>query len=128
MPVKLTVSFILIMVCVSTVSDIVPDARDGILIEDIESQADALRKFVSGMYYANSGESKTVYMSIPSGGYLAIGGDGPDAYRIRVVVDDVVRSMVFLDRPAIAVHETVMLSGDCTVTLTRTDDGVEVRT
>ena len=128
MPVKLTVSFILIMVCVSTVSDIVPEAEDGIVMAQMESKAGDLHRYVSGMYYSNSGEAKTVYMSIPSSGCLMIGGEGSDAYRIRIVVDDEVRSVVFLDRPAIAVRDTVVLSGDCTVTFVRTDDGVVVRT
>lgn len=126
MPVKLSVSFLLIALCLSVVSEIVPDAEHEMLSDEVMAEAERLRDHISSTYYSSIGDSKTVWMSVPVRGTIVVGGEGIDSHIIRAMVDGEVIGRLFLDNPMVAVIGECILEGDGAVDILRTEKGVTV--
>ena len=63
------------------------------------------------VYYSGYGSTCTIYISIPAGCEIIIGGEDQDAYTMRVTYDGDVKKTVYTQRPMIQ-----FLGGPVTVT------------
>ena len=110
------------MLIIATVTPIVLNMADvaehGMETSESMSEARTLADGVSRAYYGGSGTTVTVSLSLPAGESLAIGGDGGDAYSIRIFIDGEERERVLLQNPSVEIlgGETE-ISGDAVVSL-----------
>ncbi len=110
------------MLIIATVTPIVLNMADvaehGMETSESMSEARTLADGISRAYYGGSGTTVTVSLSLPSGESLAIGGDGGDAYSIRILIDGEERERILLQNPSVEIlgGETV-ISGDAAVSL-----------
>ncbi len=110
------------MLIIATVTPIVLNMADvaehGMETSESMSEARTLADGISRAYYGGSGTTVTVSLSLPAGESLAIGGDGGDAYSIRILIDGEERERVLLQNPSVEIlgGETE-ISGDAIVSL-----------
>lgn len=117
-----------VALCLTMVSDLIPEAEDRILLEETSHEARKVKDCISGMYHSSTGDSVTVTVSLPPGCAIDMGGEGHEGYSLRIVMSDEVVSELYLDNPPIPVMTKTLLVGETSITFTRTDVGVEVTT
>lgn len=110
------------MLIIATVTPVVLNMADvaerGMEVSESVSEARTLADGISRAYYGGSGTTVTVSLSLPPGESLAIGGDGGDAYSIRILIDGEEREKIVLRNPSVEIlgGETA-ISGDAVVSL-----------
>lgn len=122
MPVRLAVCFVVIGVMVPVVMDAAWDAEEESSGFVLEAQANRVRSAAVKAFYGDGYASAEV--DLPPGGSLMIGGDGADAYAVRLLSYGEEIGKVYLENPDIRVigPETV-LSGFSTITFRSVTDG-----
>lgn len=129
MPVRLAVCFVVIGIMVPIVVDAAWDAEDTSSEYALRSEAAGLRSAATEAFYGNGYASAEVYL--PAGNALAVGGDGVDAYAVRLLSNGEEIGRLYLENPDIRVigPETVF-TGVATVIFGPASDelgyGVEV--
>lgn len=127
-PVKLTVSFILVALCVSTVSTMVPQTEEDLIIESLKEDGDMLKDYAIATYHSSTGDRRTIHVSIPAHCAVMMGGDGTDMHVIRLLMDGETVHRIYLDNPLVSIVGDVTIEGDMMVSMVRTDEGVMVMT
>ena len=125
MPLRIMISMMVIalmvpaLVSMSQDMDRAADEAEGAAIAEQVADA-ATRAYLSGV-----GDSVTSSLEIPFGRALAIGGDGADAYTIRIYSDGVQTGRVVMDNPPIRLlgPETMLEGGAVLVLETVAVDG-----
>lgn len=126
LPVRLAVCFLILGLMVPVVLDSTETAREEMSLKDLREQASALEDALQRAY--SSGQVISLRMDVPVGQSLAVGGDGGDAYTIRLVSDGVVVDRVITSNPTVPVtNGQTTVSGNTTVIVDgRSGTGVEV--
>ncbi len=125
MPFKLAVAMLIIATVTPIVLNAVDVAEHGMETSESMSEARTLADGVSRAYYGGTGTTVTVSLSLPAGESLAIGGEGGDAYSIRIIIDGEERERVLLQNPSVEIlGGEKEISGDAVVYLRcEIDDG-----
>lgn len=123
LPIKLTVSFLIISLMVPPMVMAVENIQQDIDRREMSSAAEHLADWIDRTGTKGSGYLTHMDLSIPSGGYLMIGGN--EGYVIRIFVGDNQVDRVILDSPVLG-NDTV-LYGDVILEMKGFDYGVEVR-
>lgn len=121
-PMRLAIAFLILSISVpaamSAIGNIDGDSR----MSSVSGEAEKLADTMANAYYSGNGSRFTVDLEIEDGCMVIVGGDGSEAYSIKVVCDDDM-SVIPLDRPSIRViGGSVTLAGDCHVICTCTCD------
>ena len=124
LPVKLAVCLLVIGLMTPVVMDAMEDAETETSLLNLRTEAMVLADAIGDVYYGGVGSSVSLSLSIPPGQSIEVGGDGADAYMLRLLDDGENADVVYLDRPAVPVlNDAVSLSGACDVTLRCTVQG-----
>ncbi len=101
LPVKLTVSFMILMLMVPAIGMLVDDVDRESSLSGLRSEARSVSDCMSRAYYSGEGSFASVRYDIEYGKSLRIGGDGPDGMSIRLCVDGDIREVMYLDNPPV---------------------------
>ncbi len=111
MPIRLAVAFLILAITVPLLMGVADDLRDDVEASDLAVQADIVSKTAEKAYYAGIGSTFTADVSIDHNGRLIIGGDGPDAYTVRMIYGDKEMGRIVMDRPLVKISEEISVSG-----------------
>lgn len=119
LPVKLAVAMLILAAMTPVVLSMADSAQDSFSEAELRTEAGKLTKGIARAYYGGEGCSVTVEVSLPAGGSLELGGDGGDAYVIRLMSNGEEVGRVYIEQPAVPVlgGET-SVSGSASVRLT----------
>lgn len=115
MPIRLTVVFLILALIVPVAVGFIGDFRKDTEVSDLLIQAKTVSNTAKKTYYAGIGGVFTADVSIGTGCRLDIGGEGSDAYEIRMVYSDEEVGRVFMERPPVRFAEPVSVSGILTL-------------
>ncbi len=124
MPVKLTVSFLLIALCVSAVSGMVPYAQDKMAETEATCTAEKINETIDRLWNSDAGDKLTVNISLPSGCTLLI-HTAPIPV-IEVLTDGICMNKLYLSHNLINPAERVYLNDGDRLVLERTSLGIAV--
>ena len=124
LPIRLTVSFMILAIMVPPILESVGNIQDGIEAERMSDCGNELAGMLKDVGSKGPGYRTWGQLDIPDGGGLAIGG--ADGHIIRVIANGERTGSILLPRP-VAGDETV-LSGSVLLELSNDADGVRVRT
>lgn len=125
LPVKLTVSFLLIAICISSISGIVPLAEEKVAVATAEDTADRIDRSVTNLWYSEIGDRLTVCIDLPPGCSLEIHGDGQKAIMMDIMYYGEKSESVYLTHPVMIPNDRLVLTDGCYLTLEKTDGGVK---
>ena len=123
LPIKLTVSFLVLALMVPPIMLSVESIRDDMASNHIIADAEELGDLIDMVSKKGSGYRMHHELSIEEGGYLTIGG--ADGYIIRASFGDDTVSKILLDRPVCS--EELTLFGTVVIELSSDPEGVSVR-
>lgn len=118
LPVKLAVCLLVIGLMTPVVMDAMEDADTETSLMNLRTEAMVLADAIGDVYYGGVESSVSLSLSVPPGQSIEAGGDGAEAYTLRLLDDGENVDVVYLDRPVVPVlNDTVSLSGVCDVVL-----------
>lgn len=123
LPIKLTVSFLIISLMVPPMVMAVDNIQQDIDRREMATVAVHLADWIDRTGAKGSGYSTHIDLSIPSGGYIMLGGN--EGYVVRVYMGDNQVDRVILDSPVLG--NDIVLYGDVILEMRGFDYGVEVK-
>lgn len=124
MPVKLTVSFLLIALCVSAVSGMVPYAQDKMAETEATCTAEKINETVDRLWNSDAGDKLAINIQLPSGCTLLI-HTAPIPV-IEIMTDGICVNKLYLNHNLINPAEHVYLNDGDRLVLERTSLGIVV--
>ncbi|MCQ2085340.1 MAG: hypothetical protein MJZ21_04250 [archaeon] len=121
-PMRLTLAFILIALCIPSLSGMAAGFEEKTLESETDAQVGILLSAAGRTYYGGAGSSENVSLTIPAGFEISVGGEGTDAYSVCIYNNEGVVKTVYTDHPSIRfLGERIVLSGPCEVRLSCND-------
>lgn len=111
MPIRLAITFLILAITVPLLLGVVDDLRDDVKASDLMVEADIVIKTAEKAYYAGIGSTFTANVSIDHNSRLIIGGEGSDAYTVRMIYGDKEIGKIVMDRPLVKISKEVSVSG-----------------
>ncbi len=111
MPIRLAIAFLILAITVPLLMGVADDLRDDVEASDLGVQADIVSKTAVKAYYAGIGSTFTANVSIDHNSRLIIGGEGSNAYTVRMIYGDKEMGRVIMDRPLVKISEEISVSG-----------------
>lgn len=103
LPLKLAISFMIIGLMLPSVITMTQNTQEDSQEMVVRSVAGQLSDAMTDCYYDGLDSGRTVNLTVPSGYSLEVGGDGAQAYIIRIVHDGEVVDRIYLDSPGFPV-------------------------
>ena len=103
LPLKLAISFLIIGLMLPSVITMTQNTQEDAQEMVVRSVAGQLSDAMTDCYYDGLGSGWTVNLTVPSGYSLEVGGDGAQAYIIRIVHGGEVVDRIYLDSPGFPV-------------------------
>ncbi len=124
MPVRLAMTFLVLALAVPVLMDSVEDYRAVTEASGLMVQAEAVSDTAEKTFYAGEGGAFTAEISVGHGNRLVIGGQGADAYTIRMFCGNEDVGRLVMDRPAVRIAGGgIAVSGEMTLLFECVDDG-----
>lgn len=111
LPMRLAVAMVIVSVCVPSLVYATETFKADSDVSEAASEVEKMVSAADSVYYSGYGSTCTIYVSIPAGCEIIIGGEDQDAYTMRVTYDGDVKKTVYTQRPMIQ-----FLGGPVTVT------------
>lgn len=99
LPFKLAIIMVVIAVMTPIVAGVTQDAKDVMNLMQPENEASELKDAASRLYYSNVGSIVTVNLSLGPDECLMVGGEGTEAYTIRIVRNGEIEKRIYIDHP-----------------------------
>ena len=123
MPVRLAVTFLILAITVPLLMGVTDDLREDVGASDLMVQAGIVSETAGKAYYAGIGSAFTVNVSIDHNSRLIIGGDGSDAYTVRMIYGDKETGKIVMDRPLVKISKEISVSCENTLMFVCVRDG-----
>jgi len=111
MPVRLAVTFLILAITVPLLMGLTDDLREDVEASDLAVQANIVSETAEKAYYAGIGSAFTANISVDHNSRLIIGGEGSDAYAIRMIYGDKETGKIIMDRPLVKISNEISVSG-----------------
>lgn len=117
-PMRLAIAFLILSIFVPITLTMVDDLDDQSQTTIAKQEAERIEDRIKQTYYSGTGSICTVDVQLSGGSYLILGGDGSDAYSMRIMIDDTEKEKVFLQRPSVRLMGgPLYVNGNCTLSL-----------
>ncbi|MCL1811611.1 MAG: hypothetical protein FWG41_05285 [Methanomassiliicoccaceae archaeon] len=100
-PMRLAVTFLILAIFVPVAVSMVDGLEKDSAASSAKSEAEKIANSVKKAYYSGAGSTDTVNVSLSGGSCLMVGGEGPDAYSISILLYDTVVEKMYLQRPSV---------------------------
>lgn len=116
MPVRLAVTFLILAITIPLLTDAVGEYQESTEEIRLMAGANIISDTAERTFYAGEGSAFTAEVSIGNGNRLFIGGEGADAYTIRMFCGDSDAGRIVMDRPAVRIAgDGIYISGQRTL-------------
>lgn len=118
-PMRLAITFLILSLFVPVAFTMMNDLDERSQVSAAKYEAEKIGDSVKKMYYSGIGSTCTVDVELTNKSCLVIGGEGSDAYTIRIMIDDSEKERTYLQRPSVKlICDPIYLQGNCTLSLT----------
>lgn len=131
LPIRLAVTFLILSLFVPAAMTMMDDLDEQTKISATKNEAETVCDHIKRAYYAGNGSRSTMDVNVIGSMCLAIGGEGSDAYTVRILSDDTEKEKIYLQRPSVRIiGEPIFVTGNVTLSFSCTEKngiyGVEV--
>ena len=123
LPIKLMVIMIVVSISLPILTNALEDSQESMAGAEMEKESEKFRNAAVLAHYSGNGCSRTVELELPSGCEMSVGGEGGDAYSIRMVYNDSLVSTDYFEKPVLKISDEVTFSGHMRLKLTSIDVG-----
>ena len=123
LPVKLMVIMIVISLSVPLLTNALNDNQESMACSEMQHEAERFKNAAVLAHFAGNGCSRTVEIDLPAGCEMSVGGEGGDAYSIRLIFNGDIVSTEYFDKPALKIEQEMAFTGHVTLKLTSVDAG-----
>lgn len=127
LPIKLLLVSIVLTISLPMIVDVMESNQDAVEMEKMETEADRITRAITSVYYSMYGATKRVEIDVPEGCMMVLGGQGDDAYSIRMFSGDDVLSTRWMEKPIVPFRKEVSISGSATIEISMKEEMVSVR-
>jgi hypothetical protein len=117
-PIRLAVAFLILSISIPVLSGMTSDLQTDNHTQSTTAEAEKIVKGITKAYYAGTGSTYTIEINVDGSSYIAVGGEGGDAYSVGIFVDESETNRIFLQRPAVKIiGDPLELTGNLVLTL-----------
>lgn len=116
-PWRISLAFLLVALCVPPLAGLAEGFQDTADGCEIQTEIEQITNSASTVYFGGAGTSLSIDLSILPGYEITLGGEGAEAYCIKVSDPHGGETLTYMDRPAARFLNTVTLTGSCTLEL-----------
>ena len=131
-PMRLAVTFLILALFVPAAMSMVDGLEKDASASAAKAEAEKIADSAKRSFYSGAGSVDVISISLSGGSCLVLGGEGPDAYCITILLYDTVVEKFYLERPSAKfLGDPVYLMGGRTISVECTAEdgayGVKVR-
>ena len=116
-PWRISLAFLLVALCVPPLAGLAEGFQDTADGCEIQTEIEQITNSASTVYFGGAGTSLSIALSLLPGYEITLGGEGAEAYCIKVSGPRGGETLTYMDRPAAKFLNTVTLTGSCTLEL-----------
>ena len=116
-PWRISLAFLLVALCVPPLAGLAEGFQDTADGCEIQTEIEQITNSASTVYFGGAGTSLSIDLSILPGYEITLGGEGAEAYCIKVSDPRGGETLTYMDCPAAKFLNTVTLTGSCTLEL-----------
>jgi len=116
-PWRISLAFLLVALCVPPLAGLAEGFQDTADNREIDSEVERITNSASTVYFGGAGTSLSLDLSILPGYEITLGGEGAEAYCIKITDPNGTETRTFMEHPATRFLNSVTLSGPCTLEL-----------
>ena len=118
LPIRLMVTMMVIAIALPIIMTAMDGSEQDMAGAEMEKEAEKFRNAAVLAHYSGNGCSRTVQLELPAGCELSVGGQGGDAYSIRMSYNGEVISTVYFESPPLMIIQPMTFTGNMTLKLT----------
>ena len=117
-PWRISLAFLLVALCVPPLAGLTEGFQDTADGGELQTEIERITNSASTVYFGGAGTSLSLDLIILPGYEITLGGEGAEAYCIKVTDPRGGETRTYMDHPAARFLNTVTLTGSCTLELT----------
>ena len=118
LPVKLMITMLIIALSVPMLTNALENNQEDMATAEMAQEAETFRNAATLAHYSGNGCSRTVEIDLPAGCEMYVGGEGSDAYSIRMIYNGVLVSTEYFESPVLRIGQEMTFTGHMTLKLT----------
>ncbi|MDR0334348.1 MAG: hypothetical protein LBH69_00460 [Methanomassiliicoccaceae archaeon] len=120
LPIRLMIVVLIVCISIPLLTGAMERGESNNAASAMSAEADKIFNSVAAVHYSGIGSSRTVTVTIPDGSEMSIpGGDGPDAYSIKMAFKGRELGVRYMDNPPIRfVTDGIAMTGSVMLLLT----------
>ena len=118
LPVKLLITMVIIALSVPVLTNALENNQEDMAEAEMMQEVQKIKNAAALAHFSGNGCSRTVEIDLPAGCEIYVGGQGSDAYSIRMVYNGSLVSAEYFERPVLRINEEMMFTGHMTLKLT----------
>ena len=123
LPVKLMITMVIITLSVPMLTSALNDNQESMAGAEMGHECIKFKNAANLAHYSGNGCSRTVEIELPAGCEMCVGGEGGDAYTIRMFYNGSLVSTNYFDNPVLRISDEMTFTGRMTLKLTSVDTG-----
>ena len=125
LPVKLMITMVVIAVSIPMLTAALDSNQEDMAGAEMMQEAEKFKNAANLAHFSGNGCSRTVEIDLPAGCEMSVGGEGSDAYSIRLVYNGELVSTEYFESPVLKIGQEMTFTGHMTLKLTSVE-GVKV--
>ena len=118
LPLKLMITMVIIALSVPMLTDALDHNQEDVAAAEMTQEADKFKNAACLAHFSGNGCSRTVDISLPAGCEMCVGGEGGNAYSIRMVYNGNLVSTEYFESPVLRINQEMTFTGHMTLKLT----------
>lgn len=130
LPVKLIITMVIITLSIPMLTSALDSNQEEMAGAEMMQEAQRFKNAACLAHFSGNGCSRTVEIDLPSGCEMHVGGEGSDAYSIRMLYNGDLIATEYFESPVLKIRDEMVFTGHMTLMLTSDETdmvpGIEV--
>ena len=118
LPVKLMITMMIIALSVPLLTGALDQNQEDMAGAEMAQEVERFKNAAYLAHFSGNGCSRTVELDVPAGCEIFVGGEGSDAYSIRMIYNGDLVSTDYFESPALRIVQEMSFTGHMTLKLT----------
>ena len=123
LPIRLMITMMIIAISVPVLSDAMENNQENMAGAEMNHESEKFMNAANLAHFSGNGCSRTVEINLPAGCEMCVGGEGSDAYSIRMVYNGKIVSTNYFESPVLKITDEMTFTGRITLKLTNVETG-----
>ena len=118
LPVKLMITMVIIAISIPMLTSALENNQEDMAGAEMMQEAERFKNAANLAHFSGNGCSRTVEINLPAGCEMSVGGEGSDAFSIRLVYNGELVSTEYFESPVLKISQKMTFTGHMTLKLT----------